>query len=52
MNDPAFLAEAKRRGLDIDPTPGEDINALVTRLYRTPAATVQRVRDIFGIQGK
>jgi tripartite-type tricarboxylate transporter receptor subunit TctC len=52
MSDPAFLAEAKRRGLDIDPTPGEEINALVTRLYRTPTGTVQRVRDIFGIREK
>lgn len=47
MTDPAFLEEAQRRGLDIDPTMGEEINALVRRLYETPAATVQRVREIF-----
>ncbi len=37
MKDPAFLAEAQRRGLDIDPTPGEEIDALVRRLYETLA---------------
>ena len=52
MSDPAFLDEAKRRGLDIDPTPGDEIDALVRRLYETPSATVQRVREIFAIQKK
>ena len=52
MKDPAFLEEAARRGLDIDPTPAEEIDALVQQLYATAPETVQRVRDIFGIQGK
>jgi tripartite-type tricarboxylate transporter receptor subunit TctC len=47
MKDPAFLEEANRRGLDIDPTPAEEIAALVRQLYATPPETVQRVRDIF-----
>ena len=47
MKDPAFLEEAARRGLDIDPTPSEEIHALVRQLYQTPPATVQRVREIF-----
>jgi tripartite-type tricarboxylate transporter receptor subunit TctC len=50
MHDPAFLEEAQRRGLDVDPTPGEEINSLVTQLYNTPPATVQKVREIFGIK--
>jgi tripartite-type tricarboxylate transporter receptor subunit TctC len=52
MRDPAFLEEATRRGLDIDPTPSEEIDALVRQLYATSPETVQRVRDIFGIQGR
>jgi len=52
MKDPAFLEEAARRGLDIDPTPSEEIDALVRQLYATAPETVQRVRDIFGIQNK
>ncbi len=52
MKDPAFLEEAQRRGLDIDPTASEEIHALVGQLYQTPAETVQRVRDIFANQVK
>jgi tripartite-type tricarboxylate transporter receptor subunit TctC len=52
MKDPAFLEEATRRGLDIDPTPSDEIDALVRQLYATSPETVQRVRDIFGMQGK
>jgi tripartite-type tricarboxylate transporter receptor subunit TctC len=47
MQDPVFLEEAQKRGLDIDPTPADEIHALVDALYRTPAPTVQRVREIF-----
>jgi tripartite-type tricarboxylate transporter receptor subunit TctC len=47
MKDPAFVEEATRRGLDIDPTPSEEIAALVQQLYATPPETVQRVREIF-----
>jgi tripartite-type tricarboxylate transporter receptor subunit TctC len=52
MKDKAFLEEAQKRNLDIDPTPGEEINALVDALYGTPPATVQRVRDIFSSPAK
>jgi len=47
MKDPAFLEEAQRRGLDIDPTGSAEIDELVRQLYATPAPTVQQVRDIF-----
>lgn len=47
MNDPAFLADAKQRGLDIDPMQGADIQALVEDLYKTPPDVVERVRPIF-----
>ena len=50
MKDPAFLEEAQRRGLDIDPTPGEEIDALVLRLYETSPPIALRVREI--LQGK
>jgi tripartite-type tricarboxylate transporter receptor subunit TctC len=52
MKDPAFLAEAKKRSLDIDPTPADDIHALVDALYKTPEPTVQRVREIFASPAK
>jgi tripartite-type tricarboxylate transporter receptor subunit TctC len=47
MKDPEFLEEARRRGLDIDPTTSDEIDRLVGQLYAMPPDTVQRVRDVF-----
>ena len=47
MHDPEFLADAKGRGLDIDPASGEEIQRLVEQLYATPPAVVERVRAVF-----
>jgi tripartite-type tricarboxylate transporter receptor subunit TctC len=44
MKDPAFVAEAARLQLDIDPMTGEEVQALVAQLNRTPPAIVTRVR--------
>jgi tripartite-type tricarboxylate transporter receptor subunit TctC len=52
LEDPEFLAEARKRGLDIDPTPGREIQDLVGQLYATSAETVERVRKIFLQAGK
>jgi tripartite-type tricarboxylate transporter receptor subunit TctC len=46
MRDPAFRAEAAQRGLDIDPTPGEEIDALVADIYAAPPDIVARVAAI------
>jgi tripartite-type tricarboxylate transporter receptor subunit TctC len=47
MKDSAFLADAKQRGLDIEPTEGAEIQILVEMLYKTPPAVVERVRAVF-----
>jgi hypothetical protein len=47
MSDPAFLAEAKQRSLDIEPMEGAEIQNLVDLLYKTPPAVVERVRAVF-----
>jgi tripartite-type tricarboxylate transporter receptor subunit TctC len=47
MKDSAFLADAKQRGLDIEPTEGAEIQTLVEMLYKTPPAVVERVRAVF-----
>jgi len=44
MKDPAFVADAARLQLDIDPMTGEEVQALVAQLNRTPPAIVTRVR--------
>jgi tripartite-type tricarboxylate transporter receptor subunit TctC len=52
MHDPQFLADAKSRGLDIDPAGGEEIQRLVEQLYTTPPEIVERLRAIFALAGK
>ena len=47
MTDPAFLADARQRKVDIDPTSGEEIEELITEIYKTPPAVVERVKKIF-----
>jgi tripartite-type tricarboxylate transporter receptor subunit TctC len=44
MKEPAFVADAARLQLDIDPMTGEEVQALVAQLARTPPAIVARVR--------
>ena len=41
FRDPAFLAEAKKMNLDVDPMSGEDLQALVRRVYATSAEVVE-----------
>lgn len=45
MKDPAFLAEAEKAKLEIDPMTGEELAAFVVRLNATPADVVARVRE-------
>ena len=44
MKDPAYLAEADKLKIDVDPLTGEEVAALVDQVFRTPADTVARVR--------
>jgi tripartite-type tricarboxylate transporter receptor subunit TctC len=44
MKDPAFIADAAKLQLDVDPITGEDVQALVAPLGRTPPEIIARVR--------
>jgi hypothetical protein len=46
MNDPQLLAESARTGLEINFVSGEDVQALVEGLYRSPPAVVARAQAI------
>jgi hypothetical protein len=52
LKDHEFLAEARKRGLDIEATSGAEIQELVEQLYATPPETIARVRKIFSETGK
>ena len=45
MKDPEFLAEADKLKIEVDPLTGEQVAALIVDIYKTPAATVERVRE-------
>ena len=44
MKDPAYLAEAEKLKIDVDPMNGADLAAFVAQVAKTPADTVARVR--------
>lgn len=46
MADPDFLADAKHRALDIDPTSGEEIQSSIETIFNTSPAIVQKVKAI------
>ena len=46
MADKAFLDEAERSKLEINPMKGEDVQALIAQLHETPADIVAKVRAI------
>jgi tripartite-type tricarboxylate transporter receptor subunit TctC len=48
LRDPAALTEADREKLEIDPVPGSELQALVEKLGRTPAATLDAIKQING----
>ena len=52
MKDPAYLADAKKRRLDVDPLRGEEIDALIAEVYKTPKAVVERVKNILSNRPK
>jgi tripartite-type tricarboxylate transporter receptor subunit TctC len=45
LRDPIVLAEARKLGMEINPVAGNDVEALVTRMMRTPDTLAQRARD-------
>jgi tripartite-type tricarboxylate transporter receptor subunit TctC len=44
MADPEFLADAEKRKLDIDPTPGGEIHSIIEETYKTPPDVIARVK--------
>ncbi|HEX3969996.1 MAG TPA: hypothetical protein VHX19_01665 [Stellaceae bacterium] len=45
LKDPDLLADAKKQRLDIEPLSGEDVQALVTKVYSMPANVVAKAKE-------
>lgn len=48
VKDEAFLAEAKRQDIQVDPSTGEEVEKLVARLAATPKAVIERTQAAMG----
>jgi tripartite-type tricarboxylate transporter receptor subunit TctC len=46
MADPAFQDDAQKRQLDLDFTSGREIQSLIDKIYGTPPAVVERVKQL------
>lgn len=46
MKDPELLADAKKTKVEVDPLSGEEIQALVQKLFDTPPALIEKAREL------
>jgi hypothetical protein len=46
MKDPEFLTETKRKRLDIDPTTGEEVEALAKEVVSQPKEVIDRLKKL------
>jgi len=46
LRDPAFLADAKRIGFDVNPIDGDTMTKMIHAIQTTPAPTIERLRAI------
>ena len=51
MRDAEFLAEAKKRNMDVNPTSGEDLQALAANVANTPVVLIRKIKTEAGITG-
>jgi tripartite-type tricarboxylate transporter receptor subunit TctC len=49
VNDPALLAEAEKRRLEMDPATGEELETLAKEVMEAPPEVVDRVRKLIGM---
>jgi tripartite-type tricarboxylate transporter receptor subunit TctC len=52
MKDSAYLADAERAKIDVDPITGERVSELIEKAMQTPADVVKRVREALESGGK
>jgi tripartite-type tricarboxylate transporter receptor subunit TctC len=48
MKDPGFLDDIKKRNYELEPTTGEELEAIVKEAMAQPAETIQRLKKILG----
>jgi len=48
MKDPDFLAETKRKKLDMNPTTGEEVEALAKDVMSQPKEVIEKLKKMMG----
>jgi tripartite-type tricarboxylate transporter receptor subunit TctC len=48
MNDPAFRADVKKRGLEVEPTNGDELEKLAKQVINQPPEVIERVKQLMG----
>jgi tripartite-type tricarboxylate transporter receptor subunit TctC len=48
VNDPAFKADAAKRGADLLPMPGEELSSYIKEVVATPPAIIKKTSDVIG----
>jgi tripartite-type tricarboxylate transporter receptor subunit TctC len=46
MKDPGFLAEIEKRKYELDPTPGENLEAIVKDVMSQPPTIIERLKTV------
>ena len=44
MSDPALIAEANKAGMELGERSGDEVQALVAKLYALPASVIERTK--------
>jgi tripartite-type tricarboxylate transporter receptor subunit TctC len=50
MRDPGFKADMEKARLDLSPMSGAEVDALVERLFKTPAAIIDRAKTVIPLE--
>ena len=50
VEDPAFLAEAKKVRIDVEPATGEEVQKLVTKMYSMSAAKLAKLKQVINMK--
>jgi tripartite-type tricarboxylate transporter receptor subunit TctC len=46
LKDPAFLAEAEKTKLEVDPVTGEDLEKIVAGIFKTNSQVLAKLKDV------
>jgi tripartite-type tricarboxylate transporter receptor subunit TctC len=50
MKDPAFLADADKSQLEVNPVPGDEVQKLVGEIYRTPPEVAKKAAQLLAVK--